>query len=413
MLDQLFSNPRTRARIGRSWLAGPIDDFLQHLAAQRFNSSTLRLCSYRLLAFGEFAARQGVGDIHSLSQCVEPFLAQVHAQDAHRRVLRRTLARFLRHLQGQQGAPAPEPLSPPSPHVALVDEYVRSRAERRGLCRNSLDCIRLPCRALLAFATAEGLSDLHSLAPDVIHRFIVDQGKQCCRSTVRSRCAVLRGFLSHLYRQGVVAADLAVAVVAPRVYQQEQCPRFLTRAEIDAVLAAIDRQTPAGRRDYAMVSLLAVYGLRGIEVIHLRLDDLDWRRQLLHIRGRKAGNNTTYPLSTPVGEAILAYLRDGRPPGAHREIFLTTRAPFTPLVSSTSLGNQVKHYLAKARVCVERPGTHSFRYSCAQRLFTEGVPLKMIGDYLGHRDLGTTRRYTKIALEQLREVAAGDGEDLL
>jgi integrase/recombinase XerD len=118
-------------------------------------------------------------------------------------------------------------------------------------------------------------------------------------------------------------------------------------------------------------------------------------------------------LSASVGDAIVAYLRDGRPESSHRCVFLTTVAPFTPLASTDALIGRVKQYLAKAGLRVTRPGTHSFRYSCAQRLFEQGLPLKTIGDYLGHRDTTVTQRYTKIALEQLRDVAVGGGEDLL
>jgi integrase len=159
--------------------------------------------------------------------------------------------------------------------------------------------------------------------------------------------------------------------------------------------------------------LLATYGLRGIEVVRLRLDDIDWRNELFHVRNRKAGNSSTYPLSASVGTAILAYLREvRRAGGVHREVFLTLHAPYAPLAAG-SLRTQVKHYLKRAGIRVARPGTHSFRYSCAQRLFEQGMPLKSIGDFLGHRDPNSTERYTKIALEQLREVATGDGEELL
>jgi len=226
-------------------------------------------------------------------------------------------------------------------------------------------------------------------------------------------CSMLRDFLPFLHRRGVIAVDLAAAVVSPRLYQQEQCPRFLTRPEVEAVLAAIDRHTPVGQRDYAMVLLLATYGLRAIEVIQLYLDDINWRDQSLQIRRRKAGNRTTYPLSVPVGEAIVAYLRHVRPASPHREVFLKMAAPFTPLGSSLALTRQVQRYLARAGVRVARPGAHCFRYSCAQRLFEQDVPLKSIGDFLGHRSPATTQRYTQIDLERLREVAVGGGEDLL
>jgi site-specific recombinase XerD len=210
----------------------------------------------------------------------------------------------------------------------------------------------------------------------------------------------------------VVALDLSGAVIAPRVYQHDHCPRFLTRSQIDAVLVVIDRTTRVGRRDYAMVLLLTVYGLRGVEVARLRLEDLDWRNRKLHIRGRKSGNHTTYPLAESVDQALVDYLRHGRPPSSHREVFLSVIAPFGPLVGGAALASQIGKYLHQAGITVDRPGTHLFRYSCAQRLFEEGLSLKCIGDYLGHRDLHSTQRYTKIAIDQLREVALGDVEEL-
>jgi integrase/recombinase XerD len=348
-----------------------------------------------------------------LPRWIDPFVAQLHAQDPSRHAARLALQQFIRFLQEKKLVPDSEPLPPTAPHSQLIDDYLCFLRERRGLCPGTLKLVQSLCRALMDFIVTEGISDLHSLPPENITRFITREGKHYSRVTLQGRCSRLRGFLSHLYRREIVSVDLSAVVVAPRVSQHEPCPRFLTRAEIDAVLAVIDRKTPVGLRDYAIVSLLAVYGLRGIEVVRLRLDDIDWRRQLLSICGRKAGNSTIYPLSAAVGDAIVGYLRDVRPESPHRCLFLTTVAPFTPLASSDALIRQVKKYLVKAGVRVERPGTHSFRYSCAQRLFEQGLPLKTIGDYLGHRDTTATQHYTKIALEQLRDVAVGVGEDLL
>jgi integrase len=153
--------------------------------------------------------------------------------------------------------------------------------------------------------------------------------------------------------------------------------------------------------------------MRGIEVRRLRLDDIDWRQQQLHIRRRKAGNSTTYPLEPAVGEAIVDYLRNERPISPFREVFLSRMPPFAPLLTTAALSRTVRMYLAAAGIRVERPGTHTFRYSCAQRLLEQKMPLKVIGDFLGHQDPDSTQRYLKIALEQLRDIALGDGEDLL
>jgi integrase len=204
-----------------------------------------------------------------------------------------------------------------------------------------------------------------------------------------------------------------VFVVSPHLFAHECCPRFLTRAEIRAVLSAVDRRTPLGLRDYAILLLLSTYGLRGIEVIRLRLEDIDWRNERIRIRARKAGNETVYPLAPSVGRAVLAYLKRGRPVSPDREIFVSEAAPFRALRRTSALGCVARKHFAKAGIHVERPGAHTFRYSCAQALLEDQTPLKTIADFLGHRDPSSTHRYTMIALDDLRGVAMGDGEDLL
>lgn len=411
MFEALFTNAAMQARVRHSSLRDPIEGYLATLADQGFSRSTLRHRSYSLLSVGEFMARQGVKDVATLPCWIEPFVTQLPAGETRRQKVRLALQRFLLHLRRNNLVPVPEP-APPAPHAELVEDYLRRLSEHRGLRPESLVAMRRPCQALMnSFAAETG--DLGRLRPESIHEFLIGEAKRCSRVTLRSRCYVLRDFLTYLFRRGVVSRDLAAAVVVPRVYRHEQCPRFLTRAEIETVLARIDRTTVVGRRDYAMVMLLAVYGLRGAEVIQLGLGDIDWRGQLLHVRNRKAGNSTTYPLSTSVGDAILAYLQRGRPPSRFRQVFLTKSAPYRPLGSGDCIANQIRKYLTAAGVRIAKPGTHSFRYSCAQRLFEVGQPLKVIGDYLGHSQVDTTRRYTMIDFERLRDVALGDGEELL
>ncbi len=296
---------------------------------------------------------------------------------------------------------------------AIVQDYIEFLCRHRGLSADSARNHERRCQLLLQFLGDRGVTDLAALQPVEIHEFLISLGGRYARTTLSSACAELRGFLKHLYRRGVTSRDLSPSVVSPRIYKHEACPRFLTRAQIDAVLAVIDRQSAKGRRDYAMVLLLAVYGLRANEVVRLRLDAIDWRKQQFHVRKRKAGNSTVYPLSAEVGEAVLSYLESGRPLSEHREIFLSSLKPFQPFTTSAALSYQTRQCIAKAGIRIERPGTHIFRYSCAQRLFEQGMPLKTIGDFLGHGNLESTRRYTKIAFDQLRDVALGDGEDVL
>lgn len=412
MLDHVYSTPKALGRARRSWLKAHIDRFLSNRADQGYVRGSLWLYANRLLRFGEFLEQRGIREMVHLPQWVKPFLARHYPLEPDKGICRSTLARFLDQLI-QEGVISDSARSDPAmPYAELVEDYVSFLRVQRGLCHEYLQDIRRRCAALLAQISTSESADLKTVRPEAIHRFLVAEGKRCGRTTLSQTCSILRGFLAFLKRRGVMTTDLSSVVVAPRVYQHERCPRFLTPAEIEKVLSVIDRQSSLGRRDYAMLLLLSVYGLRGIEVVRLQFDDLDWRTQRLHVRRRKAGNHTTYPLAVSVGEAIVEYLRLGRPTSTRREVFLASVAPFVPLTCDT-LSHYARKYIAQAGVQVERPGTHTFRYSCAQQLIAEGMSLKVIGDYLGHMDPNSTQRYTKIAVDQLREVAMGDGEDLL
>lgn len=167
-----------------------------------------------------------------------------------------------------------------------------------------------------------------------------------------------------------------------------------------------------GKRDYAIVLLLATYGLRANEVASLKLDQLDWRRAQFHIIDRKAGNSTVYPLAGTVGDAIVTYLREVRPECKDRHVFLTVRAPFRPL-AYWDVSQRAAWHLRKAGVSIPRAGTHTLRHSCVQRLVEANVPFKVIGDYVGHRTDVATQIYAKVAVHKLRQLVLGQAEDFL
>ncbi len=231
-------------------------------------------------------------------------------------------------------------------------------------------------------------------------------------TTVRTGCGVLRVFLRYAHRQGLLAADLSKAVEWPVAYQLSGIPRSISRAEVGLVLGAVDRRTPCGKRDYAILLLLVTYGLRAREVAALTLDDIDWRRDRLAIPGRKAGHSTAFPLSAVAGEALVDYLLHGRPPSSDRHVFFRALAPAGP-ASRVAVSACARHYLLKAGIQVPRPGSHTLRHTCVQRLVDAGFGFKAIGDFIGHRSPASTAIYAKVAIEPLRQVALGDGEQVL
>ncbi len=179
------------------------------------------------------------------------------------------------------------------------------------------------------------------------------------------------------------------------------------------MLAGVDRRTPAGKRDWAILMLLVTYGLRAREVAALTLDDIDWKRERLAIPERKAGHSTAFPLSASVGEALVDYLQHGRPQTDSRRVFFRAVAPVEP-IGHAAVTTRARHYLLKTGIEVPRPGSHTLRHTCVQRLVDADFTLKTIGDFVGHRSAQSTEIYAKVAVEPLRQVVlGGDGEEVL
>ena len=295
------------------------------------------------------------------------------------------------------------------PFSRVLCEYLAFLRNVRGLCKSTIRTKRGCICRFLCFARKQGISRIRDLRIDTVQRFIVMEGHRKARKTMSCIAADLCGFLQRLHHQGLIRRDLSVAVIRPRIYRHENCPRYLTRAEVELVLSRTDRRGVVGRRDYAILLLLSSYGLRAGEVAKIELDDIDWHHRVLHVRQRKAGNNTAYPLDVDVGNAIVNYLKRGRRLVVHRHLFTGISHPFGPLTSR--MISSIATQRTRAAGLTHVPGgAHVFRYSCAQRLFEADQELKVIGDFLGHRNLDTTRRYIKIDLSHLREVALNDGE---
>jgi integrase len=225
------------------------------------------------------------------------------------------------------------------------------------------------------------------------------------RQGLKSATQHLRSFLRHLHGNGWVS-DLASAVISPRVYKLEGVPSALRPEEIDKVLRCTRKdRCPVGLRDYAMLLLLSTYGLRAIEVVSLRLEDIDWGHDRLQIRHSKTGVHSELPLLKAPGEAILEYLRRGRPQTHCPEVFVRAKAPFRAFRSGT-LYAALQERLRAADVTPQgKSGAHAFRHARAVSLLQRDTPLKIIGDVLGHRSVQSTMTYLKLNAEALRGVA--------
>jgi site-specific recombinase XerD len=235
-----------------------------------------------------------------------------------------------------------------------------------------------------------------------VHEFVLSQS---CRGlapgTLHTRLAQLSGFLRFLHVQGLTSLDLTVGVPSVARWRDTTVPPTMTTCEVQALLDSCDITTTAGRRDLAILALLARLGLRASDVAGLLLDDMDWRAGEIVLRG-KARHEDRLPLSVEVGEAMASYLQRGRPPVGCRNVFVTLRAPLRPMrpvtISRVVLVACVRAGLPPARA-------HRLRHALGGELVNQGVRLSAIGAVLRQRDLGVTAIYSKVDLGSLRQVA--------
>lgn len=419
MLEEYFVKPATVDRIRASWIAAEIESYLAWLIEQGYGTKSIWRRIPIAFAFGEFAARRGASGVDDLPAHVEAFVADRVAAHHGRTRSTRPMAKEVRGPVEQLLSvvcPGFEPTGRrhhPQPFADIAPGFFDHLVDERGLRPASLLHYRHHLDRFEAYLRRIGVRSLGELSPTILSAYVVERaGAGLAKSTVRDSAGVLRVFLRYAHREGVLASDLSGAVGWPQVYRLSSLPRSISWEDVNRVLASVDRRTVAGRRDYAILLLLVTYGLRGREVAALTLDDIDWKRERLAVPERKAGHSTAFPLSSVVGEAILDYLRHGRPASTDRHVFFRAAAPRRPL-GAAATSAIARTYILKAGVDVPRPGSHTLRHSAVQRLVDADFDLKTIGDFVGHRSSRSTEVYAKVAVEALREVALGDGEEVL
>jgi integrase/recombinase XerD len=295
------------------------------------------------------------------------------------------------------------------PFQEHLDEYCRWIREVRGLTEQTCDAQRQYAVQFLRWYAGKrrSLIDLRLLDVD---RYLAEGGAtRWCRISVRDVATALRAFLRFGATQGWSPRHLADSICAPRIYADEKLPAGPDWADVKRLLAAARTGSPSDVRDRPILMLFAIYGLRATEVAQLRLEDLDWDHDLLHVRRVKRRGRQSYPLLRSMKDALSRYLKTVRHHCIYQEVFLGLKSPFLPL-GRAGLYTMVSKRLRSLdlRATTAHHGPHSLRHACAARLVAEGLSLKEIGDHLGHRSTSATRIYAKVDLSGLREVATFD-----
>lgn len=215
----------------------------------------------------------------------------------------------------------------------------------------------------------------------------------------------LRFFLRYLNERSIVINSISDKIHMARMSKQAKIPCIWKAADLKSLLQIVPRNSPIGKRDYAMILTACILGLRSIDVKHLTLDDFDWKRKLLTFRQHKTGKSTTLPIPNPVGWAIIDYIRNGRPQVFEtRILFVKHMPPFDPIGDENHLHGIISHYMNKAGIKKEsKHGFHSLRHTAASLLLEGGTPLEIITEVLGHSSTDITSVYLKIDIKNLEQ----------
>jgi integrase/recombinase XerD len=250
---------------------------------------------------------------------------------------------------------------------------------------------------------------LNTLGPDptcyqaqAIRTFVLRRTKGRSRSNGKEVISVMRMFLRYLIAQGKCRTGLDDAVPTLAIWRLSALPRYLPATDIERVIAACTRDTAVGLRDRAVILLLARLGLRAGDIVKMDLGDIDWTHASVRVSG-KSRDEVNLPLTQEVGEAVLEFLRLGRPPVQDTRLFIRMLAPWRPLQVS-SVSAIVARAIARAGIDAPFRGAHVLRHSAATEMLRQGATLQQIGAVLRHRYLDTTAHYAKVDVQRLRDI---------
>jgi site-specific recombinase XerD len=399
MLHSLL--PRAHYKFLSLPLLGPITDgFDDWLAASGFTRGSRRFSIRMLRLVDTNLRRRRIKEIAKLDHAVLDgcwkALMKIYpcgAGTVH--TLERYLVTSGLILDGRQAA-ATQP-------SILGQEYTNHLREVRGFAASTVSSHRRTAQCFLQHLKEAGTA-VDCIRGSNIESYIAQAGTRLSRASLQHDIAALRGFLRFLSTDGRAPTGLDRQIDTPRLYRLEQLPRALPWDTVRTLLRSVNRRSSMGLRDYAIFLLIATYGLRASEVVAISLEDIRWRRRILHIHQRKTSSPLELPLTNEVLSALVKHLERTPPPAPYRRVFLRMRAPMGVL-KPTAVTEAFQALVRQSGLSIPYQGPHCLRHSYAVHLLKNGTPLKTIGDILGHRTAESTSMYLRLATGDLREVA--------
>jgi len=403
MLEDVFVNQAAMRRLQSCAFGVHVDDFCTRLEDLGYCRATVRI---KLLIVEDFARwlQEEQVEVSDLDEGYAlQFVRARRRRGCWRRGTERTLLQLIEQLRGAGVVPLREPTRDDSPAATLLARYEEHLRRERALAPSTIAVYRYFVRRFL-LERVEDSGVLDVLKASAIRDFLLAHVRRLSPRRAQTLGNSLRSFFRFLFSRGETAMDLSFAVPTVRQWRLSGVPRHLPAQDVERLLRSCDVTSATGRRDHAILLLLARLGLRAGEVLALELDDLDWQEGKIVVRGKGLARDCL-PLLPDVGAAIALYLRKDRLPGRSRRLFLCMKAPHRGFSNSRSIASIVVRAFARAGLHPAVRGAHTLRHSLATEMLRRGASLTEIGEVLRHRSAKTTEIYAKLDFGALREVA--------
>jgi len=411
-LEHFYRERRTLTDFRRGPLGPHVDGYANALKAKGYCHHLGRTKLGIACQFNVFLMDRGITTLADVSESlIKPFLELYLAdvRTASERYKPRVNARcymkdLFQYLVASKALVLPTPKPPITPYSWILNPYLQYLRDDREAGAKTIE---LSAKHLTSFLEAlperAQRRSFHALSPEAVETHLKQHLKDSPHNLIMLSSS-LRRFFRYCALHGFTQSDFSGLIPPVRRYRHCSLPQGADDGAVKRLLAAIDRDTPVGARNYAIILLLVAYGIRGVSATQLLLEDIDWQHSRIKFRAQKGGKEVIVPLLEPVGEALVQWLRQRYQQSPFREVFLGINAPHEPL-SSSAITQAVQHHMAAAGFTLAGAGTRTLRHSWAIRALAHDSPIKAIADVLGHRYIDTTFIYAKVDFKTLRAVA--------
>lgn len=394
-----------------------VSEALEHLKCLDYSNSTLAMHRANWRSFIRYSQDSGAVEEFSMD-LVEQFLSSRNisvskSSESERSIYRhleasmRILTELYQHGYFERRRKGAQKMLLSGTWKELFEKYREFRQEQRRISIKTMPLRMYELQRFLYFLERQAIHSPNGINGTTFSSFLKMLAHVKPR-TLSTNVSVVRSFLQYLSTQGLVNDEIIEQIPNIRAYSGQSIPAIWTAKDLNAILNAVDKISPLGKRDYAILLLAARLGLRVGDIRTLRLEELDWDHARIHVTQAKTGVPLELPLLEDVGQALIDYLKHGRPATSCREVFLRHIAPFEPFSRDYNMHTIISKYRRKAGIKLpdkNRCGLHSLRHTLASRLLEADTPIDVIAGVLGHASPETTRLYLKVDIKALRSVA--------